>query len=222
MSINGTLSHITFVYPHGHAFLTNICSFIASFSNSYALQFAPRSVLSDMKWWFSILNVPNIARSLASWGPLQDLGIWVDASSSWGIGVIVCGEWSAWHWRGLINAWKGEGRDISWAEMVAVELAVRMVEVLGYHDATILVRGDNKGVEGAFARGRSHNFQVNSSIRRAEVITMSLNILFTVRYVNTKDNLADLVSRGDPSPLMSHCQPPFQLPEELASFLANV
>ncbi|GBE80443.1 hypothetical protein SCP_0301580 [Sparassis crispa] len=138
MSINGTLSHIVFVYPHGRAFLTNLCSFITSFSNPYAPRFAPRSVLSDMKWWFSILNVPNVARSLASRGPLQDLGIWVDASSSWGIGVIVCGEWSAWHWRGPINAWKGEGRDIGWAEMVAIELAVRTVNVLGYHNATIL------------------------------------------------------------------------------------
>ncbi|GBE80149.1 hypothetical protein SCP_0213520 [Sparassis crispa] len=222
MSINGTLSHITFVYPHGRAFLTNLCSFIASFSNPYAPRFAPHSVLSDMKWWFSVLNVPSIARSLASRGPLQDLGIWVDASSSWGIGIIVCGEWSAWHWQGPINTWKGQGRDIGWAEMVAVELAIRTVDALGYHDATILVRGDNKGVEGAFARGRSHNFQVNSSIRRAEVIAMSLNILFIVRYVNTKDNLADPVSRGDPTPSMSHRQPPFQLPEELVSFLVNV
>ncbi|THH20436.1 hypothetical protein EUX98_g8586 [Antrodiella citrinella] len=30
MSINGTLSHITFVYPHGRSYLTNLCTFIAS------------------------------------------------------------------------------------------------------------------------------------------------------------------------------------------------
>ncbi|GBE83386.1 hypothetical protein SCP_0504340 [Sparassis crispa] len=222
MSINGTLSHITFVYPHGRAFLTNLCSFIAAFTNRYAPRFAPSSVLSDMKWWLHILNVPNITRSLTPRGPLQDLGIWVDASSSWGIGIIISGEWSAWRWRGEADAWKGDGRDIGWAEMVAVELAVRTIEALGHRDATILVHGDNKGVEGAFARGRSRNHQVNTSIRRTEVIAMSLNILFIIRYVNTKDNLADSVSRGDPNPSMSHRQLSFQLPAELAAFLTDV
>ncbi|GBE86646.1 hypothetical protein SCP_0905260 [Sparassis crispa] len=202
MSINGTLSHITFVYPHGRAFLTSLCNFIASFHNPYAPRYAPHSVLSDMKWWLSILSIPDVCRSLSSRGPLQDLGIWVDASSSWGVGIIIAGEWSSWRWCGEPGVWKCNGRDIGWAEMVAVELAVRTIECLGQQNAHILIRGDNKGVEGAFARGRSRNFQVNSSIRRTEVIAMALNILFTVQYVNTKDNLADPMSLH-PSLLLS-------------------
>ncbi|GBE79380.1 hypothetical protein SCP_0205780 [Sparassis crispa] len=221
MSINGTLSHVTFVYPHGRAFLTNLCTFVASFKNRFAPRYAPHSVTSDMRWWHTTLSVPDVGRSLTSRGPLQDVGIWVDASSSWGIGIIVEGQWSAWRWRGEPGSWKSDGRDIGWAEMIAVELAVRTVEVLGHRDANVLIRGDNQGVQGAFTRGRSRNFQVNASIRRADIISMSLNILFTVRYVNTKDNLADRVSRGDPDPSMSRRLPSFMLPEELTFFLVD-
>jgi hypothetical protein len=50
MSINGTLSHIAFVIPHGHAYLANLCTFIASFpSNSkFAKHHPPPSVKTDV------------------------------------------------------------------------------------------------------------------------------------------------------------------------------
>lgn len=216
MSINGTLSHITFVFPLGRAYLTNLCSFISSFPNHFATRYPPHSVLSDMRWWLDTLQVPTAARLLTPRGPLQDIGIWVDASTSWGIGVIVNSKWAAWKLRG---DWKANGRDIGWAEMIAVELAVRYLESLGHRDADILVRSDNEGVVGAFNRGRSRNFQVNHSIRHTHIICTSLNLRVVLQYVNTKDNLADSVSRGEPGPRESILPPLLELPEELRQFL---
>jgi hypothetical protein len=34
MSINGTLSHVSFVIPHGRSYLANLCHFIAGFADS--------------------------------------------------------------------------------------------------------------------------------------------------------------------------------------------
>jgi hypothetical protein len=51
----------------------------------------PRSVLSDMAWWTDVLSVSGAARSLVPRGTLEDVGVWVDASTSWGIGIVVNG-----------------------------------------------------------------------------------------------------------------------------------
>jgi len=50
--------------------------------------------------------------------------IWVDASTSWHIGVVVGEHWATCK---LNAGWKSEGRDISWAESVALEIAVLWV-----------------------------------------------------------------------------------------------
>lgn len=219
MSINGTLSHVSFVYPNGRAFLTNLSCFISKFDNKFAPRFPPHSMISDLKWWLSALSISGVTRSLTSRGPTKDLGIWVDASTDWGIGVIIKGFWNAWTW---LPDWKGDGRDIGWAEMVAVELVARYVEKLGYSNAEILIRSDNMGVVGAYNRGRSRNFPTNEAIRRTDVLAMSLNIKFSLQYVNTKVNLADPVSRGVPVPGLKHLPSPFPLPGELSPYLVDV
>ena len=119
------------------------------------------------------------------------------------------------------SEWKVNGRDIGWAEMVAVELAARYLDQAGTRNADILVRGDNMGVVGAFERGRSRNYQVNDSIRRTEVVCMACNIRIKLQYVNTKENRADEVSRGTPSPRLLPLRTSFSLPPELSPFLAS-
>ena len=81
-----------------------------------------------------------------------------------GIGVMFGNRWDAWKLR---SGWTGESRDIGWAEMIAVELAIYHCEAQGYRDADILIRSDNAGVIGAFARGRSRNTAVNDSFLTA-------------------------------------------------------
>lgn len=62
---------------------------------------------------------------------------------------------------------------------------------------------------------------VNHSIRRSNIICAALNLHITLRYVNTKDNLADPISRGETG-ASDNVLPPVLLPEELSPFLSYV
>lgn len=52
----------------------------------------------------------------------------VDASTSWGIVLVIDGQWQAWQ---LVPGWKSDGRDIGWAEMVAIEFVTHTVVAMG-------------------------------------------------------------------------------------------
>ena len=152
-------------------------------------------------------------------GKPRDLDIWVDASTDWGIGIVIGQARAAWRWAVPLEEWRREGRDIGWAEMVALKLAVRYLEQLGMENADVLVRSDNSGVIGAFQRGRSRNFQVNNSIRRTEAICIALNLWIRPQYVTSSDNHADPVSRGVPDARLASLPIRFELPGELWPFL---
>lgn len=138
MSLHGSLSHIAFVYPHGRSHLPNISTFLASFGDR---PFAPRyplaSMLSDLLWWLNELSNPAPPRVLRPRGPVLDFGVWVDASTSWGIGIIIGGRWSAWR---LVKGWDSvPGCDIGWAEGVALELAISYLVGMGHTGVEILL-----------------------------------------------------------------------------------
>jgi hypothetical protein len=59
-------------------------------------------------------------------GDVVDLDFWMDASSSWGIGLLCGGQWAAWKW---LDGWRSDFQEISWVEAAAVELAVRLIDV---------------------------------------------------------------------------------------------
>jgi hypothetical protein len=215
LSINGTLSHVTFVIPHGRAYLANLSRFIAQYHNNFVSRIPPSSVKNDLSWWFDVLSSPPPPRILTPRGPPQDLDVWVDASTDWGIGLVWGRRWEAWT---LIDGWKGEGRDIGWLEAVAVELAVMALYADGQKDCSIIINSDNQGVIGAFRCGRSRNFQVNLCIRRVEAIAMASNTLHIFSYTESAANRADSVSRGEIGPAICRL-PTVQLPDELVPFI---
>jgi len=92
---------------------------------------------------------------------IVDPNVWVDASTSWGISVIIGEHWLAWH---LLDGWKAEGRDISWAKAIALEIAVLWLVHEGYLVCKIIVRGENTGLIGTFKKGCSQNIPQNDSL----------------------------------------------------------
>jgi len=108
MWVLGTLQHISFIYRDDRSTLPSFASFISKFPNDFATCHAPKSVLEGLHWWEAILANPHCARSLKLHHSL-DPNLWVDASTSWGIGIIHGNKWSAWT---LTPGWKTEGRDI--------------------------------------------------------------------------------------------------------------
>ena len=218
MKVNRSLSHITMVYPEGRAYLPNICKFISSFKGPHQLLHPGHRTKTDLKWWSSRLANPSIAQSLVPRGEVVDLNFWMDASSGWGIGLLCEGHWAAWKW---LDGWESDFREIGWAECVAVELAVRLLDVRDWSNLHVLLRSDNQGVIGAYRRGRGRNPEVNDSIRRVDVIASARNISFSFTYVESEANLADPISRG-----ISGCSdfqlPDFPLPVELSQYMVHV
>jgi len=132
-SIHGTLYHITFMYRHACSSLPPFSTFISKFPNDHACHHVPKSIHESLTWWVAILSNPSASQLLLPCHAI-DPSIWVDASTSWGIGVIFGCRWAGCC---LVKDWKGCGRDIGWAEAIALELAILWLIQEGLLDCDI-------------------------------------------------------------------------------------
>ncbi len=211
--IHGSLCYISFIYVEGRSRLPSLSNFAASFhGNTFISRFPPRSMISDLKWWSQYLKNISFFRQLTPRGPSLDLGIFADASTSWGIGIIFGGEWMAWQ---LSPSWKIPGRDICWLETLAIEFIAHILEVKDFRDCSVIIHSDNQGTIGSMHKGRSPNIYINESICRIYAILIPRFITPILIYVSTKDNPADPLSRGESDPLRLRLVKPFKLPDEL-------
>ena len=119
-SLHGTLQHITFEYRDSRLYLPCLSKFLSKFPDSFTCHHIPTSVFSNLHWWSTVLMGPSATCFLMPCWRL-DPDIWADASTSWGIGLVMGDHWAAWQ---LKDGWKVGGRDISWAESIALDLAV--------------------------------------------------------------------------------------------------
>ena len=219
MKIHGSLCHIAYIYPEGQNRLPSLSNFICTFQNdTFSHRFPPKSLISDLTWWKTTLSRGRVSRPLTSRGNPTDLHIFVDASTSWGIGIVFGMRWDAWK---TSAEWRGPSQDIGWLEGVAVELVIYMLEEKGIEDAHILVHSDNQGVIGAFDKGRSRNFEVNLSIRRSSSILAARNISISLTYIESEVNPADPISRGILGLPADRLFSNFPLPGELKPFLLH-
>ena len=93
-SILGTLQHLTFVYRDGCHALSSISAFLSKFPNKFVKHHLPTQARHHLTWWHDLLLLPNVSRSFEPL-PCLDPDIWVNASSSWGLGLIVDNAWAA-------------------------------------------------------------------------------------------------------------------------------
>lgn len=154
-SLLGTLTHCTHVIPLGWSRLPKLASFTASFihlSSTFIKLTIPRGVTADVMWWKQTLDTADCSTKLARPPPIYSKPIFVDTSSGWEVGVVTDGEWYAWKFK---EGWKRDRRDIGWAEMVAVELGLRVIIHKGLSHQHVLMQSDNQGVIQALSAGKS-------------------------------------------------------------------
>ena len=191
--IHGSLCHVAFVYVEGSSRLPSLSNFAASFKgNELIRRYPSRSMMTNLHWWLRELNKPSFVRELRPRGKMQDLGLYVDASTSWGIGIIIQGRWAAFR---LHPDWKTQGRDICWLETLALELLIYFLDAMGVCDAHLLIHSDNTGAIGALDKGRSPNYHINLSVRRMYTVLVSRFITHHLKHVSSEDNPADPISR---------------------------
>jgi hypothetical protein len=169
-------------------------------------------MITDLRWWLKELVEPFRYRELRPRGNMQDLGIYVDASTSWGIGIIIQSRWAAFK---LKADWKTEGRDICWLETLALEFVFYILDAMDVRDAHLLIHSDNQGAIGALEKGRSPNFHINLSIRRMYNVIIARFITHQLKFIPSEENPADPVSRGALGSPECKIQHSFKIPDEL-------
>jgi hypothetical protein len=218
--IHGSLCHVAFVYLEGRSRLPSLSNFSATFKgNEYIRRYPPASVISDLRWWQNALLQEDVSRKLLSRGPIKDLGIFVDASTSWGIGIIIDGHWAAFK---LADNWKSPGQDICWLETVAMEILVYFLEQLNFSNVQLRIHSDNQGAIGALSKGRSPNRAINLAVRRTFAILYPLFITPELVFVESENNPADALSRGRLGATDKRLIQSFTLPDDLVHVLFNV
>lgn len=220
-SILGSLVHCSLAIPDGRSRLPSISRFSSSF-NHFSSPFVRRSpnssVFKDIDWWRSQLSAPFCGSLLSKPPPTSSVGFWVDASSSWGIGIIFNNEWDSWK---LQTGWDTNGRNIGWAEMVAIELGLMFAVHHGYSDVHFLIKSDNQGVIHAIEGGKSRSPEQNLVLQRITLALSHHKIWISSLYVPSLDNLADAPSRGLPPPNYIRADSTFSLPPILQPFLVR-
>jgi len=117
--------------------------------------------------------------------------IFVDASRH-GIGFVFNKRWLAWHF--VTN----QKMSTCWAELTAVELAIRTLIAAMYRHVPLTVRSDNDGVVRAFgARRWKTNPKLDKILRQVLALCDEAGLRLQVEWVPSKENLADKPSRGD-------------------------
>ena len=172
-------------------------------------------VITQLSWWRETLTMPPACRSLLPL-PLHDPDIWIDAASSWGIGLYVGGLWATWE---LAANWASSGRDIGWAEAITLEITVLWLAESFFHDVCIKVNCDNTNVINAFGKGRSRNAPRNDCIRHISSIPAISNLLLLPNYITSATNKADSLSCGIPGDPSCRIPASIKLLPILSSFL---
>lgn len=220
--INGKLNHLTLILPQLKPYLSADYKWLASWKNS-PRRLAPKDVLEDMAFWRSCLTTLEPTRLIPN--PIERcIGLFGDASSDYGIGVIVGRRWAQFRW---LDGWKDPVdrplRSIAWAETVAVRLGLLMVKSLyPVQGNTFSCLSDNTTTNAVVRSWRSRDYWVNAEwkIIQATLIDWDCNIV--THYVKSKDNEADALSRGlRPSKGDSNCVV-VTLPTDLIPLLTQV
>jgi hypothetical protein len=134
---------------------------------------------------------------------LTDIGWWGDASSSFGMGIVVGNQWAAWKWATGVRVGPRQQFDIGWAEAVAVELGLCLVLLQGYkcrtnqHQTHFLVRSDNAGVVAVLNKGRSKSSNTNAILKHIFNLQACSGLRIFAEYVQSRDNVSDALSRGN-------------------------
>ncbi|KAE8219828.1 hypothetical protein CF326_g8866 [Tilletia indica] len=214
----GCLQHVAMMARDMAPQTAEMVNFLSAWTNKPPFKnlYVPPQVQDEAKHWCRTLG-QELVRSIAIPTEVFPHIIYVDASTSWGIGVVCEERWSAWM---LLAGWDTESRGIGWAEAAALELGVRQAVAMGAKNCVLNIYSDNKGVIGAFKKGRSRGRSANSIMRSLLTFELQHQLNIRVSYVKTDENPADVPSRGMtlPGPHL----PEFDTPAPLRPFLHAV
>jgi predicted RNA-binding protein YlxR (DUF448 family) len=127
-----------------------------------------------------------------------DIGWIGNASTLYGLGVIVAGRWVCLQLKDKWGLYTDHKKDISWMETAAIRVGLVMLLLLGAQPGrTYFVDTDNKTTEAAIKKRCSRNAAVNEEWRQIQDMLFVHQINIRSRRVPSKENRANWLSRGD-------------------------
>lgn len=217
----GSLNHCCLVLRTARTRLHSLRTFVCRFppnASPFLSMPVPSTLTSDLSWWIKSFNQPFLGSSIANPPPPLPLNIYVDASTSWGIGILINNKWAAWK---LLPGALQDGRAIGWAEMVAVELAVSLLCSAHPRNSHFLIHSDNQGVIGAISSCFSRGASQNSSLSRLSANLLHHDSFLSTVYIATSKNPADPVSRGLLPATCSRLKTSLRLHDDLLPYLVR-
>ena len=192
--LHGKLLHAAQVIPEGRAYITGLEAMLATgASNPFMPRTPPKGTPFELDWWETKLNTSPLPRRISPTKTSTDLHAFSDASSGFGIGIIVGSHWRAWKLR---PGWNSDRKDIGWAEAVGLEFLVTILIRSHPPGQIFRVYGDNTGVVEGWKRGRSRNNHTNQVFRRIHTLLEESQSEIRTSYVRSGHNPADGPSRG--------------------------
>jgi hypothetical protein len=228
-SLHGKLVHISCIFPLIRPFLRGIAAFALNYNSPRAKLHTPPALRADLSWvQFIIKNLLN-KMPLALAQPV-DLQWWGDASTSYGIGIVLDRYWAVWRWAPGFKVGPKQEFDIGWAEAVAVELGLRLAISLGFLMCTpvvghtFLVHSDNSGIVFVTNKGRSRSRETNKILKHVYLLQAQHRIRVKSVHVASRSNISDALSRGAIAEFLTgfpsiNIQASVPLPEHLADKL---
>ncbi|EHS64207.1 uncharacterized protein PGTG_22131 [Puccinia graminis f. sp. tritici CRL 75-36-700-3] len=186
-----------------------------------ARRYTPQDVFDDLTRWSETLNTFKHTRLISSSEPI-DIG-WVgDASTSFGVGVMIGKYWSQLKILKERNVDLPK-RNIAWLETVAVRVGLIMLQQLNRFKkgSNLLVWTDNTTTESVIEKRKSGDKHVNDEWKIIQDLLLSEEVDLTGKRVKSDDNIADKLSRGESCGLLDCNRVLFRIPDEWVPYLCH-
>jgi len=96
-SLYGKLLHTCAAIPRGRAYLTGLEWMLKTCTPKPFLPHCPeKTITNDLKWWTHILTSNLASRPIRNLPTHVNIAAFSDASSSYGVGIVVGKHWRAW------------------------------------------------------------------------------------------------------------------------------
>lgn len=190
--------------------------------NKLARRRIDHDVREDLEFWKMTLNSFKHLRLIASPEPVDVT--WVgDASTSYGIGVLVGTKWARVR---MTDAWRNadeERKHINYLETVTIRLGLLMILVLdGRPGRNLVVWTDNTTAQAAVTNRRSKNRAVNEEWKLIQTLLINSQLDITARRVTSEDNMADKLSRGIRGTCREEDRVVLIIPHDLRNHFENI